>query len=633
MGLSSAHIDTVPTVNAAYYLSQGIAENQGKSEQAFSEAQSLLNGMQGLVDSISGIPIINAELGNVSSTVSGFIKPLAPVDPGIETSFPTAPGGPSTGYVGSLELSDAPVFSAVEPTIREVTPPTAFTETAPAEPSLADHDLPVKPDNTLPTAPTQRELTLPTAPSILPITFDGVVPGALGAPPSATFNWANEAFQNDLNDTLQTQLLSLVANARQTGLLPTIEAQIWARGRERTNAEAVRRRAGARRQFAALGWNMPQGDEALLMMKAEEDAVNDDITESRSIAIAQAELEQKNFQFSIQSAIGLVGQLIDLHNAEQQRLFEAARYTIEAAIGLYGLEVQYFNANVSMYETQARVYQARLQAQLNEVEIFKAQLEGQRLISDLNKQDIEIYRAKIDAVLATFELYKTELEGVKVLLEGDSLKIQRFEALVRAYAEKVRAKSLENETYKTQLDGENIKVAMYSGLATAFRSRIEGFKAETDAKVAKQESDIKIAYDVPLKISEQETEIYKSMIQAESEKLKSLTSIFETRGRVYESEVKGEVGRVEAEVNIQENEIKKLVADANIKIEAMKANVSTLLAEKEMVIGIQKTIAQVEAQLAAAYGSAVHYGASVSGSANFSDSHSLSHSYSESTTV
>src|SRR5574343_981022 len=388
MGLSSTHIDTVPAVDPVYFLSHGINENQSKSEEAFSDAQALMDDMQNLVNSLSNIPQITATLGAVSSTVSPFVTPAAPQEPGISPNFPTAPSGPATGSVGTLTLSDAPVFSAVEPTIREIAPPTAFTDTAPAEPSLVDHDLPVKPDNTLPTAPTQRELTLPTAPSLLPITFDGVVPGALSAPPSAAFNWTNQSFQNDLNDTLQTQLLSLVANARQTGLLPTIEAQIWARGRERTNAEAVRRRAGARRQFAALGWNMPQGDEALLMMKAEEDAVNDDITESRSIAIAQAELEQKNFQFSIQSAISLVGQLIDLHNAEQQRLFEAARYTIEAAINLYGLEVQYFNANVAMYETQARVYQDRLQAQLTEIEVFKAQLEGQRLISDLNKQDI-----------------------------------------------------------------------------------------------------------------------------------------------------------------------------------------------------------------------------------------------------
>lgn len=610
------------------YVADGITHAQSREDQVFAEGEAVLNDMLDLVGTLSTIPTISAELGTVETTVSAYVPPDLPVEPAMTTNFPSAPAAAVTGSVGTIALSDAPVFTATEPAISTFAPPSAFTETVPVEPALNDPVYPDTPASTLPTAPTARELILPTAPALIAVSFDGVIPTRLAAPPGATFNYSNAAYQSDLTDALKTQLLSLVNNARQTGLLPAIEDQIWNRARERTASQGKRLLAAVSRQTAAMGWNMPQGDEALALQRATDEAVKLDVTESRAIAIAQAELEQKNFQFSIQTAIGLEGQLINLHNAEQQRLFEAARYTIEAAIQLYGMEVAYFNANVSLYDTQARVYADRLRAQLNEVEIFKAQLEGQKLIGDMNAQDVALYQAKIGAIVSTYELYKAQLSGVKLHLEGDALKLQRFESTVRAFAEKVRAKSLENDIYKTQQDGEKIKVDLYSGLTQAFRSRMEGFKIETDAKVAKQDSDIKIAYDVPLKVAEQNTEIFKSMIQAESEKLKALSSLFETRGRVYESQTKGQAARVDAEVQIQKNEIDKLVAEANIRLEAMKGNVSTLLAEKEMLLGIQKAIAQIKAQLTAAYGSAINYGASISSGNNYGDSHNTSHNYS-----
>jgi len=633
MGLSTFHQEILPTINAAPAVEYGIIHAQTRSDELFEDMQQQLRKMLDLIDTISNIPIITTTMGEPNATVSPFIQPATPVEPDVTPNFPSAPAGPVTGSVGTITLSTAPTFTATEPTINNITPPSALSKTAPAAIVLPDRDVPVAPSDALPVAPTARELTLPSAPSIIAINFDGVIPGALAPPPTTQFNWTNQSYQSTLLDTLKTKLYDLVLNARQTGLLPAIEQQIWDRGRERTAAEERRLKASSRRQFAALGWNMPQGDEYLLLRDSAEKAVTNDITESRSIAIAQAELEQKNLQFSIQSAISLEGELIDLHNAEQQRLFEAARYTIEAAIQLYGLEVSYFNANVTMYETQARVFQARIQAQLTQVEVYKAQLEGQRLISDLNRQDIDIYRAKIDAVVATFELYKSKLEGVKILLESDSLKLQQFEASVRTFAEEVRAKSLEYEGYRAQLDGEKIKVDMYNGLSSAFRNTIEGFKIETDAKIAKQNSDIKIAYDVPLQISLQQTEIFKSVIAAESGRLKSLTDIFETRGSVFENLVKGEASRVEAEVSIYENEVKKLIASANINIEALKASLSTLLTKTEMVIGVQKTIAQIEAQLLASYSSAVSYSAGINSTSSISDSHGIQFNYSESTTV
>jgi hypothetical protein len=594
-------------------VKEGIATSEDKANQSYEDARTLMDDMQDLVNTLSNIPQIVATLAGPQSSVAGFVMPDRPEEPdGIDSvQFPSPPPDPETGTVGEITLSTAPTFTEAAPTTNNIAAPAPFSRAVPTEPALADHDLPVKPSNALPTAPTARELTLPTAPNIITVNFEGVVPGALSAPPNTTFNWQNEAYASDLQTAIKEELLDLVRNVRQTGLTDAVRQQLRDKARERVTAEYRGLKKNVIRQSAAMGWNMPQGDEWIKVRQGEEQAKAAIITEYRSEDLIDAQLEQANFQFAYSKALELEGQLIGLHNAEQQREFEAARYTIEAAISLYGLEVQYYNAGVAMYETQARVYQARLQAQLTEVEVYKAQLEGQRLISDLNRQDVELYKAKIDAILATFELYKSELEGVKTLMQADALKLQRFEAQVRAYAEEVRAKSLENDVYKTQIDAEKIKTDIYVAKTSAYNSLMQGFKIETDAKIAKQESDIKIAYDVPLEVAKQKTEIFKSTIAAKAEQIKALTSIFETRSRIFDSEVKGEASRVEAEVSIYENEVKKLIADAEINIEAVKGNISTLLAQKEMLIGVQKTIAQVKAQLAASFGSAVNYSAGI----------------------
>jgi predicted RNA-binding protein Jag len=583
-----------------------VALLNSKFEEAFANTQELLGDARDLIDELSTIEQVNTALGDITTSVTQYQAPDEPVEPDITPNYPTAPADPSLGNVGEITLSTAPTFTATTPVITTYAAPSAFTETAPTEPALTEHTLPIAPSDALPDAPTARALTLPATPSLSVINFDGIVPGALRTPPNVEFNWAEALYSSDIQTELKSKLLSLIQNLRTTGLTDAVLAQIWDKARERTNAESRRRRKAVIRQSAALGWNVPQGDEWLATRQADEQAATDSITESRNIAIAQANMEQANFQYALQQAIAMDAQLFSYHNARQQRLFEAAWRSIEAAVNVYQMEVAYFDANTRLYETQARVFAERLRAQLNEVEIYKAQLEGQRLISDLNEQDIRIYTAKIQAVVSTFELYRSKLEGVKVLLESDALKIQRFGTQIQAFAEKIKAKAVEADIFKSLNAAEEIKVNMYGQLSRAFESRMQGFKIETDAKIAKQTSDIKVAYDVPLETAKIKADIFKSIADTESQRLESLTEVLKARAQVFDAKVKGEAARVDADVQVQKNEIELLVARAGKEIEALKANISSLLAIKDMVINTVRDEAKVQAQLAAALGSAIN---------------------------
>lgn len=563
------------------------------------------------------------------SVVDGFISPARPELEVIDATFPSAPDANlSIGTVAGLVIDDVPILSAVEPVINTIVAPTKFTKAAPVATPLTDRAFPDKPGYALPTAPTARILTLPTAPNLINIEFAGVLPTALAAPPNVEFSFTEQEYQSILNNELKAKLLNLVLNVAQTGLNPAIEQQIWDRSRERTRATTQGVIDNINRMYARAGWSLPQGDQIKSIYKAQEQQSVADITESRSIAIAQADLEQKNFQFAFTQALALEGQLLNLHNSAQQRAFDSAKYAVEALINLYQIQATYFNAGVTLYTAQAQVYRDRIQGELSKLEVYKTELEGQKLIGELNAQDVANYTAQIQAVVAVFGLYKDELEAVKIQLEGDGLKVQQFEANIRAFSEEIKAKGLEYDGYKAEQSGEEIKANMYNALVGAFGKRIDAFTSVNDAKVKKLDADIKVNIDVPLKIFEQQNINYKTQVEAIAARLDGLSSLNKVNSEIYKTDVEAESSKIGAQVSVQKQESDLEIKKREMYTEALKANIATFLAQKEMFLGTLKTMAQMKAQLVSAFGSNVNYSAGLSDTRGYSVSQGTSYTQS-----
>lgn len=367
---------STPLGDPSALVQQGIVSSQGFSVSAVTQVNALVTQIGSMLNTIGSIPLVDANLGSLTNTVSSFDLPNLPLEPAIDTTFPTA----------------SPLLTVV-----------------------------------------------PNFPS-----------------------------QVGYSDSLVTQLSSvladLVANTRQTGLSAGVEQQIWDKTRERTTATAQGSIDFITRQFSRAGWNIPQGDQIERTYQAMEDKVSADITESRSTAIAQAELEQKNYQFTFTQAVDLQKLLASVFTSLQERLVT------------------------------------------------------------------------------------TEKERINALLETN-------------------------------------------------------------------------------KIS---TEVYKTSIDAVTSEVQSLVALYTGRATVYSAEARALSERTTAQVAIQENEINYLSKKADLAISVTKANAATFLTQKELVLGTLKTVAQVEAQLAASFGSAVSYSAGISGNTSSSDSRSTSTSTSQS---
>lgn len=606
----------------------GWQRSQNYTNVAFNSAIQFLDNVATVSASIGNIPTINQTLGAVTSKVGAFQKPTPPQSPNITPNFPTISNNVNLTPVSNLVVPPEPVYNISNFVEKTFTSPTPFTKTAPTAPTIPTRQLPNKPSYTIPTAPTLRQLTLPTAPSIIDPVFNGILPKQLKSAPDVSFNFIDKNYSSTLLTTLINKLEALV-NGMQTGLPPQVEQQIWDRARRRTSITARRLKAQNERYWSASGWDIPGGDLTRKNYEAEQDTVNLDVSESREIAIAQANLEQNNFQFAMNTAVQIEGITIQHFDAAQNRALDAAKYAVQAAIELYGLVVSEFNANVQAYVAHAEVFQKEIEILLARISLFKEQLEAQKIIGELNNQDIENYREQINALLAIFELYKSELEAVRIQLAGDELTIKQFESLIRGFESEIRAKTLEYEGLKLENESEKIRADVFATRHNAYESQVNAFTSLIEGRKTAKDSEIEVNQRVPLEVFKQKSETLRTLVQAESERLKALNDTYKTDSDVYESATRAESARVDGEVRVQEQEIRYLIAESQVQIESLKANIASMLSQTELMLKAAEEGARVSSQLVAAALSTVN----LSASASESDSESYSESKSSSTSV
>jgi NAD(P)-dependent dehydrogenase (short-subunit alcohol dehydrogenase family) len=222
--------------------------------------------------------------------------------------------------------------------------------------------------------------------------------------PTVNYSYTEEDYNSILLTEVQAKLIDLVTNARQTGLNPVIEQQLWDRGRERTTAVMQGLVTNIAKQFAAAGWTLPTGDEVDATLQAQEAKAEADITESRNIAVAQADLEQKNLQFGIIQAIAMEAQMMNLFTATRQRALESAKQAVETIISIIKSDIDVYIANI---DAQTKKLNATVAVYTADAEVYKTQIEGEstRILADMDivKAKLEFFTKKVDVDIDAFK--------------------------------------------------------------------------------------------------------------------------------------------------------------------------------------------------------------------------------------
>jgi hypothetical protein len=575
-----------------------------------------------LASHVVGVPTTDVHFNSIDAhTTMG--SPLKPIVPSISmgTRFLPAPIGM---VVPSLTLGVAPTFSQPDPTINFPVVPSPLNLMAPVKDFVIDlsTSFPTAPITTLPPVPTFISLNLPTAPSLFLPIFDIYFPTSTLTIPTINFSF----FENPYSDALLTSVKNelLIRLQGGTGLNPVVEAAIWNRGRDREQRASLQAERSLLIDRSSSGFSRPPGAVMAALEQVVQETQSKIIDLSREIMIKQAELEQENIKTTIQQTIALEDILMREHNNLINRSFEVAKYIQELSMDIFKLEVSLYNTKVEAYKSFTVAYTAKVQAELAKIEIYKGQLEGQKLISDINEQSIRIYVAQIDAVKTNVSVYTAMVNAVSEKLKAEAVKVEVFKSEIEAYSEQVKSKAVEYSSYSEQVKAEGLKVDVFDSQVKAFTSRIQGYAASTDAKTKILGAEVSIE---ELKIKKYQTDIdaFIKQVQADQIVYSSAVDLYKGQAEMYLADVGLDKARAELALKDSENVITQNKYSADISIQNAQINVEAYKAAYLAQLEAKKAAGTIYSQLAASALSGINVSASVSGQSQVSASES--HSY------
>lgn len=497
----------------------------------------------------------------------------------------------------------------------------------PSAPARNIDDAPEAPTVSLVYEEPELEVNLPAAPALLELNvqpFDGLnipsfteeAPILTAVAPSVREYEPGDGYASSLLTALKASLEDRIVNGG-TGLEPTVENAIWDRARER-EAIAKQDAIDQLERMERLGFSLPTGAYMDTRMRVEREHDQNVIGLSREIAIAQAELEQKNVLAALDTATSLEAKLMDYNNAVEQRLFESARYVTEAGIAIYNAKVQAYAAYLDAYKAKIAVFEAQVRAEVSRVDAYRAEIAAEEAKASINRTLVDQYQAEIGAALANIDIYKAQIDGIKTKAEIEQIKTAIFGEQVRAYSAQISAYTADIEAYRAQLQAESTKQEVFS-------SQVEAYKAEVQAGAAAISGRVE-AYKGQIDAKTLELEVYKTAADVAEAEAKAVEGRNNSIAALYQSEAQSVSSYNDSLVKRWQAAIELARRDAEIGVAAAQVSSNQAIAARQISLDAAKAAAQINSQIGAAALSAV----SISQSTSISTSASNVRSYSSS---
>jgi len=622
--MSGVYVGSVLDNGAASIASNGFSIAQQRSEEAVEKANDALDA---LTRNRTFYTVFASDnIGDVDTTAPVVNLPSAPEAPDLNLVLPNFPSDIAFGTVPSLNVGTAPEFTGTAPVLSFPNAPEALNLASPGEAPAVDLDItvPAAPSITLPDVPTLRELDLPENPVLDLPAFDITLPVTDLVAPGDTFSWTESPYESTKLDRLCEVLAERLEGG--TGLSAEVENQIWDRGRTREGLSEFKQRAEILSNNAQTGFSRPTGSIQAALEESTRVYQNKISELNREIVIKQAELEQDNLKTTISSIISLEKILVDNHNAIQNRAFEAVKFTQQVAIDIYNAEAALFNLNLERFKAYSLAFESRLKLEIQKVEIFKAQLQAQGLINQLNETDLRIYSTTIDGLKSAVDIYRSQIAGIEAQVNVENAKLQAFKTEVEAFTAQVGAKATEFQSYGEQVKAEATKSSAFESEAKAFAARVQGYAAEVD--VEKSKSDLVIRSE-ELKVRQQglKLDTFARNVDAKVAAFRAQTDEFTGQARMYSAQVDAENTRLGTEIRIIDQRIEFAKAKAQIAIENARISLANIDREARLTVEIARGAADVASQLAASSLQGINYSANVGHNLSLNSNLNESHAF------
>lgn len=558
--------------------------------------------------------------------------PAPPTAPDITFNGPTIPAYSGSGVDTTIILPDAPDapdfsgLGAIEPPSNT---PGDFLVPAPTRPDVdLSVSFPAAPALTLPAAPTLFDLALPDAPTVnLPL-FTAHAPTFNKTAPSNTFAFREVAYTPAVLNEVTSEIKQMLNGV---GLPPDVEQQLYDRARSREEETAFRALQEVDDDFGSRGFSEPSGVLAKRRDMARETSRKQMNQFSREVYTQSYQVFMENLRFAVAQGIAVEGLNIQLHNAVMDRSLQAARAAADVEIAVFNASVSAFSAQVQAFGVQADAFRVQLQAELSKLDKYKALIEAQAQIGQLNQVLVSQYEAGIRAVVAQADLYKTQVDAADAEVRAKTAQLEAYRSDVSAYSAQVQAYSARWDGYRASVDAYSSKLRAYSVAAEVYNTRVTAWGHQADVQFKRVDAELQKA-DGQIRAYTARLDGVRAALAAESERVKTLGISYQTKASVFESSAK--VAQVESETRLRESQlaITRESTKAEIQLKNAELELNNLIQNANLTLEALRGIMQARVQMAASAMSGVNFGATYSGSLSDSFSKSINFSYSGDTT-
>lgn len=614
---------------AIEFVGENLDKFDGMTKEYNAKLTSALSDLSAIkVDEVPAPPPMSAPVfDSVNVDLSG--------EPTLTVSPPVVPVAPTMANIDALlanldvgDMDDLPPAPTLIP-INLPDAPGAISVPSPVKPAIdTTVDLPAAPVVVLPDMDPMLPITIPDFVFPTLPDFNDTPPDASAiVVPNVFINWAEPQYESELLDDLMLQVRSMMTGG--TGLPPAVEDALFSRARERLSAETKRAVQEAFDTWAGRGFTMPPGMLTKAVNVAQEEGRLKAAELNRDILVEAAKWEIENIRFAVQQGMALEQLTQNLFENMAKRLFEVAKFQAESQINVFNAQISLFNAQNQAFNTLAQVYKTKLDGALSKLQAYKTAIEGQALIGQINTQNVEVYKAKLQGTLANVDVYKAMMEGAKVRAEAIRTQLEAYKADVQVFAEQINAEKVKFDAYETQVKAETAKAGMLDAQARAYASTIQGLASKADIRV----KGVQIKMDAA-KVHVQkylaDVDGYKAQLDAALKEVGFVTDVFRAKVDAWRAKTGAVTTVAEAEIRHADMVTRTNIAFSEMQLKEYEAKMQRAIQTAQLALEAAKAMGQYSAQLAAGAMSAMHVSASVSGSGSQSNSYSNSDSRSKS---
>jgi len=570
-------------------------EIQNTMSFARSEANSMLGAATAMVNNAVSIlygysPDYPSETITVSdsgySFSSGFNSEEKP------PSFPTirTPNAVTMGALGDIDTLDD-TFSETEPTLNlptfDYTVPTklsSFTKTAPDIDESVD----------IPEAPT---FSYPDLPTLLTLNTDIelsdlVIPG---------HNFTNPSYNNILSDNFYTAFTAGQAklpnyddygNQLVNRFYPNVQAAMQALisrasgildgtqtaltdNHDQHYYELLRSRIATERDKAVqavddasvvAGWDLPGLVRAAGQKRIQQESTASLNNAALEVYVKRADRELQHLQFVMQvvpplqaSAIALFGQAWGMQMQAFDGALRFADTAIKFAHAVYALKQRDFEIEQGLLESQIRILEALLKAELAKADITQKKLEIERLKESINKDQIELYTAQLQGQETKARLYASQIDALRQTIAARKLPLEVFSAEVDAFGKLADAKRAEYAMVEAQISGDKAKTEGELAKLRVYETKANVFGAVVGAKSKR--------IDGQIQRNQQILEEFKTRMRAEVDLTQIDATIAAHSLDAYKAMSAVYIAETQAELEQAKFDFTKKLEDAKLKLE------------------------------------------------------------------